>query len=161
LAGLLTLSAARCHDSTGREGGEGPSGDMDSASLDVTQRTSALATRPTTLPPPKEQTAAVGATPGTGWVGHDGAFHYRIPIEVPPGRAGMAPSLALNYSSRDGNGPAGVGFSLEGMSSISVYEKIAAAGGERDRLRFQTFDDMYCLDGQRLVLVSGPATPTD
>ena len=100
----------------------------------MTQRSSALTARPTTAPPPRTATAAVGALPGTGWVGHDGAYHYRIPIEVPPGRAGMAPSLALTYSSKSGNGPVGVGFSLEGASSITRCERAMAAGGERDRV---------------------------
>lgn len=36
---------------------------------------------------------------GSEDVGATGAFGYSLPIEVPPGRNGMAPSLALSYSS--------------------------------------------------------------
>jgi len=36
-----------------------------------------------------------------------------IPIVVPPGRKGLAPSLALSYASSSRNGVLGVGWSLE------------------------------------------------
>jgi RHS repeat-associated protein len=42
-----------------------------------------------------------------------GAMSYQIPIEVPPGRNGMDPKLALSYSSRNANGWVGVGWDLE------------------------------------------------
>jgi len=38
-------------------------------------------------------------------------------VEVPPGRAGIAPNLALTYNSYQGNGWLGVGFMLD-MGSI-------------------------------------------
>src|SRR3990172_793385 len=42
-----------------------------------------------------------------------GTLSDRIPIEVAPGRKGMAPSLALSYQSNAGNGWVGVGWDLE------------------------------------------------
>ena len=42
-----------------------------------------------------------------------GAAVLRIPIAVPPGPGGTAPALALSYSSRAGDGPFGVGWSLD------------------------------------------------
>ena len=46
-----------------------------------------------------------------------GTFSYRIPIEVPPGRKGMAPGIGLTYRSNNSNGWVGVGWELE-MGSI-------------------------------------------
>lgn len=42
-----------------------------------------------------------------------GSASFSIPIEVPPGTAGMQPSLALAYSSGAGNGWAGFGWMLD------------------------------------------------
>ena len=42
-----------------------------------------------------------------------GTMSYSIPIEVPAGRKGMDPGLALNYRSGSGNGALGVGWELE------------------------------------------------
>ena len=42
-----------------------------------------------------------------------GRFNYRIPIEVPPGRQGSEPALALQYNSSGGNGWCGVGWDLD------------------------------------------------
>ena len=42
-----------------------------------------------------------------------GRFAYGIPIEVPPGRGGSEPSIALQYNSSDGNGWCGVGWDLD------------------------------------------------
>lgn len=42
-----------------------------------------------------------------------GTMSYSVPIEVPPGRRGMDPTLALTYKSSNGNGLIGVGWELE------------------------------------------------
>jgi len=42
-----------------------------------------------------------------------GTMSYSIPIEVPPGRKGMDPGIALTYRSGNGNGWLGVGWELE------------------------------------------------
>src|SRR5437660_645438 len=62
--------------------------------------------------------AAVGRTPGAFAVTDTGAATYSIPIRVPPGAAGMQPSLAITYDSRSQNGPLGVGWTLSGFSVI-------------------------------------------
>ncbi|WP_437952612.1 RHS repeat-associated core domain-containing protein [Sorangium sp. So ce296] len=100
----------------------------------------------------------VGAIPAT-WAVEQGRATYRIPIEVPKGRAGMQPDLALSYTSGAGNGPAGVGWSVTGLSSIKRCAKTIALDG---RPRGVNFDDKdaYCLDGERLrSLPPNPALP--
>ena len=43
---------------------------------------------------------------------HTGTGNYRIPMELPPGRGALTPQLALSYSSGNGNGPFGLGWTL-------------------------------------------------
>ena len=42
-----------------------------------------------------------------------GTGNYRVPLEVPVGRNGLQPKLALSYSSGNGNGPFGLGWALD------------------------------------------------
>ncbi|TDD34975.1 hypothetical protein E1287_15245 [Actinomadura sp. KC06] len=43
---------------------------------------------------------------------HTGTGNHTVPIELPPGRDGFQPRLALSYSTGAGNGPYGLGWSL-------------------------------------------------
>ncbi|MBL8034579.1 MAG: hypothetical protein JNJ69_12820, partial [Leptospiraceae bacterium] len=52
-------------------------------------------------------------------VNPDGSFSHTIPIEIPNGRNGLQPKLALNYNSNSGNGAIGVGWSLSGLPAIT------------------------------------------
>ncbi len=97
---------------------------------------------------------AVGATPGSFKVNETGAATYTIPITVPPGTGGMAPTLSLNYNSQSGNGPLGVGWSLGGLSAITRCPASYAQDGFKGGINYDG-NDRYCLDGQRLVAVSG------
>ncbi len=66
----------------------------------------------------------------------------------------MEPRLALSYSSQVGNGLLGVGWSLSGLSAITRCPRTVAQDGVRGSIGFD-LNDRYCLDGQRLILVSG------
>jgi hypothetical protein len=94
-----------------------------------------------------------GAIPGDAGVS-GGAASYSIPIVVPPGRNGVQPGVSLNYSSRSGMGIAGVGWSLSAGSSISRCPATFAQDNDSDKVRFDG-NDKLCLDGQRLISVSG------
>ncbi len=97
----------------------------------------------------------VGALEGQASVS-GGAANYTIPIALPPGRAGMQPSVSLNYSSRSGNGIAGVGWSLGVGSSIHRCGQIAAVNGELNfGVTYDADEDRLCLDGKRLIVTSG------
>ena len=50
--------------------------------------------------------------PGQFAVNQAGAATYSIPIAVPPGTAGVMPSLSLDYSSQGSNGLLGIGWTL-------------------------------------------------
>ncbi|GMV31295.1 MAG: hypothetical protein AMXMBFR59_34200 [Rhodanobacteraceae bacterium] len=81
-----------------------------------------------------------------------GAAQYSMPIVVPPGRKGMEPKLSLNYSSRGGNGIAGLGWSLSGLSAIHRCPKTVAQDGAGNGAAVGLSNgDALCLDGQRLV----------
>src|SRR5579859_4808316 len=102
--------------------------------------------------------ATVGSAAGTAGTSGGGAT-YAVSIIVPPGRAGMQPVLSLNYNSRSGNGPMGVGWSLSGLSSIHRCPQTAEQDGQTVAVSY-TANDRLCLDGQRLVLTNGSGSVT-
>ncbi len=95
-----------------------------------------------------------GTLGGALSVDPSGSAGYTIPITVPPGTAGMQPSLSLSYSSNGGNGILGQGWTLQGLSSISRCPKTKAQDNAHGTIRYDA-DDRFCLDGQRLVAISG------
>ena len=106
-----------------------------------------------TAPGTRAETVA-GTTDGALSVDASGAANYAIPISVPPGVAGMQPDLSLIYSSRGDNGILGVGWSLGGLSIIQRCPRTIAQDGVAGGVEFDT-DDRFCLDGQRLIAISG------
>lgn len=83
-----------------------------------------------------------------------GQAAYTIPLEVPPGRVGVAPELTLHYSSAAGDGPFGPGFTLTGVGSrVHRCQKTIETDDEVRGIRFDT-GDRLCIDGMRLI---GPA----
>src|SRR5258706_322906 len=104
--------------------------------------------------PGHAQTTVAGLTPGSFQVSESGAATYTIPIQVPPGVAGMEPKLALSFSSQAGNDLLGVGWHLSGLSSVDRCGRTIIQDGLGVGVTYDT-NDRYCLDGQRLVLVAG------
>jgi len=104
------------------------------------------------------------AIPGDFSVTPTGGSTFTIPISVPPGTAGMQPSLALSYSSQSGNGMMGLGWGLSGLSTITRCSQTIATDGASHGVDYDEFDatpnpdqlgDVFCLDGQRLIATSG------
>ena len=98
--------------------------------------------------------AAVGRTGSTFAVSQTGAATYAIPIWVPPGVRGIYPKLALVYSSNQGNGLLGVGWSISGLSLIGRCNRTYAQDGGAGAPQLDA-SDVFCLDGNRLRLVTG------
>ncbi|MBP6793674.1 MAG: VCBS repeat-containing protein [Saprospiraceae bacterium] len=88
---------------------------------------------------------------GTFLVSDAGSATYSIPITLPPGTGGMKPELGLNYSSNGSNGILGLGWSFSGLSVISRGAKTISQDEVKEGVRF-TRDDVFYLDGERLVL---------
>jgi hypothetical protein len=99
--------------------------------------------------------ASVGRTQGSFNVSPSGAATYTIPIFTPPGPRGVQPSVALSYSSSAGNGYVGHGWSLSGFSAISRCRRTVAQDGIAPPVTYGNADDPYCIDGNRLRLLSG------
>src|ERR1700690_359872 len=60
-------------------------------------------------------TASDADTPADNYI-FTGAASNSIPIVVAPGRVGVEPKLSLNYSSQQGDGWIGIGWSLDAGS---------------------------------------------
>jgi len=100
------------------------------------------------------QAQGVMTTSGSFSVNESGAATYTIPIQIPPGTGGMEPRLALAFNSQGGNGPFGVGWNLSGLSAITRCQRTMAQDGVRGSVNYDS-NDRYCLDGQRLIAISG------
>jgi len=66
------------------------------------------------------------------------------------GHMGMQPNLSLNYNSQGGNGIAGYGWNLSGMSAISRMSRNIYNDGSVKPVEL-TGSDKYALDGTRLI----------
>jgi RHS repeat-associated protein len=82
------------------------------------------------------------ASPDSAISENTGVARFRIPIEVPPGPGGLAPKIALTYSSHRGDGPYGVGWDLD-LGEIAC----SARFGVPDYASCPAYE----LDGQRLT----------
>ncbi|MFD2263437.1 FG-GAP-like repeat-containing protein [Lacibacterium aquatile] len=87
-------------------------------------------------------------------VGQSGSASYSLPISVVPGTSGMEPKLELTYDSQSGNGLLGVGWGISGLSAITRCPRTRAQDGVNGGVSYDA-GDRFCLDGQRLNLISG------
>jgi RHS repeat-associated protein len=99
-----------------------------------------------------------GIVSGQASVDASGAATYAIPITIPPGTRGMQPTLALVYSSHAAEGLVGRGWALGGASSSITRCGQTQAQDSTIRSVDYTANDRFCLDGQRLVMVTSGGT---
>lgn len=98
--------------------------------------------------------SAVGLRQGTFSADASGQATFSIPVVVPPGIAGLTPKLALAYGHRQPNGFMGVGWSCNGLSSITRIRATYAVDGFSGTVSYG-IDDRFALDGQRLINIAG------
>lgn len=115
---------------------------------------------PVTIVPPSMDSDDAGTLPGSVSVGLSGNASYSMDLAVPPGTAGMAPNLSLDYDSVGANGMVGLGWSLGGLSTIHRCAKTIAQDGVAGRIGFNNADRL-CLDGVRLVRSEGDPLGVD
>ncbi|MFC3812836.1 RHS repeat-associated core domain-containing protein [Lacihabitans lacunae] len=110
-----------------------------------------------------------GYTSGSFQVNEAGAATYNIPFVIPPGTAGLQPSIGISYSSQGGNSFVGLGWTLNGLSTITRSSKTRAqdetASTTQRTKAVNTgihFDksDRFSLDGERLVLAPSSVNTT-
>lgn len=99
-------------------------------------------------------TQHVGRIPHSFAVTATGKPVATIPLNLPPLVGSAKPALSLTYNGTNGNGDLGVGWFLNGVSSISRCPTILAREGYINGVNFNQ-SDRYCLDGQPLVAISG------
>ncbi|WP_291123500.1 FG-GAP-like repeat-containing protein, partial [Flavobacterium sp. UBA6046] len=103
---------------------------------------------------PTGNSAEVGITEGQLSVSLTGGANYSIPIAVPPGINGVVPQVGLIYNSQGGNGLAGYGWNLSGVSTITRIPRTKFHDGVIGGVNFDA-NDRFAFDGQRLMIKSG------
>ena len=103
---------------------------------------------------PTGNSAEVGITEGQLSVSLSGGANYSIPIAVPPGINGVVPQVGLVYNSQGGNGMAGYGWNISGVSAITRIPRTKFHDGVVGGVNLDA-NDRFALDGQRLILKSG------
>lgn len=103
---------------------------------------------------PTGNSTEVGVTEGQLSVSLTGSANYNIPIAVPPGINGVVPQVSLSYNSQGGNGMAGYGWNITGISTITRIPSTKFHDNTIDAVDFDGLD-RFAFDGQRLVVKSG------
>jgi YD repeat-containing protein len=97
---------------------------------------------------------SVGSTSGALDVSPTGGVSYTIPIALPPGTKGIAPSLAIAYNSQGGNGMMGMGWNFSGVSAITRVNKDMFNDGVVESISLSN-SDVFALDGNKLTTLTG------
>lgn len=101
----------------------------------------------------------VGTTAGVFSTSPTGAATYTIPLQLRDGYSAFTPQISLVYNSQSGNGIAGFGWNIAGLSAITAIPHSRYYDGTNIQGISVNSSDVYALDGERLLLKSG-ANPT-
>ena len=93
---------------------------------------------------------AIGQIPISSTVTQTGARIYSVPIPTAAGY-GFVPEVSLVYNSQGGEGDAGYGWNVAGISAITVRNKSVYYDGVAEGARYWRDDQAYALDGVPLV----------
>ena len=93
-------------------------------------------------------------TKGNIEVTQAGQLQYTMAIDTPPGVQKVGPNISLVYVSGAGNGLAGYGWNISGVTAISRVGKNLEKDGVTKNVQLD-YSDYYSLNGQRLILKSG------
>lgn len=93
-------------------------------------------------------------TQGNIEVNGGGQLQFTLPIALPPGVRSVGPQINLVYTSGSGNGIAGYGWNISGITAISRVGRNIERDGEVRGVQLD-YSDYYSFNGQRLVLKSG------
>ena len=96
----------------------------------------------------------VGAIDGSFAVSSSGKPSYRIPLNLLPSVQDIAPDLALEYTGNSGNSILGIGWHIDGLSKIERCGTTLDQDSYINGVNYNS-SDKFCLNGQRLVAVSG------
>ncbi len=83
-----------------------------------------------------------------------GQLQFSLPLDLPAGVKSVAPSIDLVYTSESGNGVAGYGWSISGITAITRIDKNMDNAEEVKGIQLD-YSDYYSFNGQRLILKSG------
>ena len=95
----------------------------------------------------------VGKIPVTEDVTATGARVYSVPIATAAGFR-LTPQVGLVYSSHSGQGPAGYGWNISGLSAVTVTGKSLFYHGETAPATVGDDETVYSLDGKPLLAIT-------
>lgn len=97
-----------------------------------------------------DKDALVGEVSGNFAVSETGAALYEVPIHVSPGTNGISPELSIIYNSDLKDGLLGIGWRLNGLSSISRVAKDVYHNGINESVQLSN-SDVFALNGNVLL----------
>jgi RHS repeat-associated protein len=83
-------------------------------------------------------------------VSPEGSANISVPLQLPKGTAGVEPDLSLSYDSSAGDGYAGVGWTVTGLSTITRGGNDQAHEARSRGISFSREDSFY-FNGERLI----------